>query len=223
MPLDRVKSLDDYRALAERYDRATRRINAVRRRAVAALQLRRGDVVIDAGCGTGFCFAPILAAIGQEGTLLAFDQSPELLAVARDRIRFAGWRNVVVVEAAGESIDFRPYLDRANAQYASAALFSYVHDVMQSHAALRNILAQVRPGARVAATSTKLWPRSAWPLSALVNRYLWHTHSRYITARDRNFDQPWRLLAQYLDDLQVRTYWPGWRYVAVGVTRCAAE
>jgi demethylmenaquinone methyltransferase/2-methoxy-6-polyprenyl-1,4-benzoquinol methylase len=216
VPLDHARSLDDYRGLAHRYDRATRRIDAVRRLAVASLQLEPGDSVIDVACGTGFCFAPIVAALGREGTLFAFDQSAALLAQARERIRRAGWTNVVLLESSAEAVDFGPWIAERGASTPTAVLFSYAHDVMQSHAALRNILCQARPGARVAATSTKLWPRALWPASALVNRYLWRTHERYITARDRNFDQPWRLLAGYLTDLRVRVLWPGWRYVAVG-------
>lgn len=221
MPLDHTKSLDDYRALAHRYDRATRRIEAVRRLAVASLELERGESVIDAACGTGFCFAPILAAIGRQGTLFAFDQSAALLAQARERILHAGAGNVVLLESTAEDVDFRPWIAERGARAPTAVLFSYAHDVMQSEAALRNILSQASAGARVAATGTQLWPRALWPASALVNRYLWRTHERYITARDRNFDRPWRLLAGYLTNLRVRVLWPGWRYVASG--RLAAD
>ena len=216
MPLDHTKSLENYRLLAHRHDRATRRIEAVRRLAVASLGLERGESVIDVACGTGFCFAPILEAIGPEGTLFAFDQSGALLAQAHERVLRADWTNVVLLESTAETVDFRPWIARRGARVPTAVLFSYAHDVMQSDAALRNILAHAQAGARVAATSTKLLPRSLWPASALVNRYLWRTHERYITARDRNFDQPWRLLAGYLSDLRVRVLWPGWRYVAFG-------
>ena len=216
MPLDHTKALDNYRALAGQYDRATRRIDAVRRLAVASLQLESGESVIDVACGTGFCFAPIIAAIGAQGTLLAFDQSAALLTQARERTRHAGSANVVLIESSAEDVDFGPWIAARGARAPTAVLFSYAHDVMQSATALRNILSQASPGARVAATGTKLWPRSLWPASVLVNRYLWRTHERYITARDRNFDQPWRLLAGYLTDLRVRVLWPGWRYLAIG-------
>jgi SAM-dependent methyltransferase len=217
VPLDRSKSIDDYRALAARYDRATRRIDAVRRSAVEALDLKPGETVIDVACGTGYCFAPIMARIGATGTLLAFDQSPELLAVARARAHDAGWQNVVVVEAGAEQVDFGAALTGRSAPTPAAVLFSYAHDVMQSRAALTNIFGQVQSGARVAATGTRLWPRWwLWPLSICVNAYLWRTHERYITARESNFDQPWRLLATFLNDVRVSVYWPGWRYVARG-------
>jgi ubiquinone/menaquinone biosynthesis C-methylase UbiE len=209
MPAELAKALSDYRALAARYDHNTRRINANRQRAVDALELRRGETVLDVGCGTGFCFAPILQQIGKEGRLVAFDPSPELLAVARSRVEAAGWRNVSLLQASADSVA----LDGARPQ---ALLFSYVHDILQSEAALDHLLASAAPGARVAIAGTRLWPRRWWPLAPLVNAYLWKTHERYITNREENFDRPWAKLARRLEDFRVQTCWPGWRYVARG-------
>jgi arsenite methyltransferase len=204
MPADRARSVTDYRQLAADYDRRTRLIDAQRRRAVAALALRPGDVVLDAGCGSGFCFAPVLAAIGPSGRLLAFDPVPGLLAIARARIARAGWANVELREGAAESVRF----DVA----ADALLLSYVHDVLQSEAALDNLLAQAKAGARVVACGSVLWPRWGWP----VNAWLRARHRGYI-ANPENFDRPWAKLAPRLADFRVATRWPpGWRYLATG-------
>jgi len=219
MALDPDKSVADYRAIAARYDYSTRRVNGVRRETIAALKLRPGETVLDVGCGTGFSFAPIRAAIGARGTLLAFDHSDDLLAIARHRIAEAGWRNVVLMRARAETVDFRGDIARLGVAPPAALLFSYVHDVMQSEAALDNLLAQAAPGARVAITSTKLWPRAWWPLCVPVNAYLYRTHERYITNREENFDRPWAKLARRLDNFAVRTCWPGWRYVATGTLK----
>jgi ubiquinone/menaquinone biosynthesis C-methylase UbiE len=209
MPAELAKALADYRALAARYDHNTRRINAIRLRAIDALELRPGEMVLDVGCGTGFCFAPILQRIGRGGRLIAFDPSSDLLAVARSRVEAAGWRNVTLLQANAESVA----LDDARPR---ALLFSYVHDILQSDAALDHLLALAAPGARVAITGTRLWPRSWWPLAPLVNAYLWKTHERYITNREENFDRPWAKLAPRLNDFRVQAFWPGWRYVARG-------
>lgn len=204
MQADPARSIHDYGALAPDYDRRTRLINRVRRRAVAALGLQPGETVLDAGCGTGFCFAPIEDAIGPGGRLLAFDHSPELLAVARTRIAQAGWRNVELREGEAQGVRFSASAD--------ALLFSYVHDVMQSEAALDNLLAQAKRGARVAMCGTKLWPRWGAP----VNWYLRATHVRYITDME-NFERPWAKLARRLADVRVDVHWPpGWRYLATG-------
>lgn len=216
MPADHAQSVEDYAAIAARYDHATRRINAVRREAVAALGLQPGETVLDVGCGSGFSFAPILEAIGPTGCLLAFDHSPELLQIARGRIDAAGWSNVVLRESTAEAVDFRADLAARGAPAPRALLFSYVHDVLQSEAALDNLLAQAAPGARVAMAGTKLWPWWGGPL----NLYLYVTHRHYITNRNENFRTPWVKLARRLDNFEVKVRWPpGWRYVATGTLR----
>jgi len=204
MLADRLRSVADYAQLATDYDRRTRLINATRLRAVAALELRPGDVVLDAGCGSGFSFAAILEAIGPRGQLLAFDHSPELLAIARSRVAQSGWRNVELRESTAETVRLDAGFD--------ALLLSYVHDVMQSEAALDNLLAQARRGARVAACGTVLWPRWGWP----VNVWLRARHRRYITNME-NFERPWAKLAPRLAEFRVEVPWPpGWRYLATG-------
>ena len=204
MAADHRKSVSDYGALAAGYDRRTRLTSAVRLEAVAALELQPGDTVLDAGCGTGFSFAAILERIGRRGRLFAFDPSPELLLLARARITAAGWSNVTLVQATGEQASL-------GEEKPAALLFSYTHDVLQSEAALYNLLSQAAPGARVALCGSVLWPAWAWP----VNAYLRATHRRYITNMD-NFDRPWAKIAPRLEGFRVSRRGPGWRYLARG-------
>jgi demethylmenaquinone methyltransferase/2-methoxy-6-polyprenyl-1,4-benzoquinol methylase len=204
MRSDRAGPLTAYQEFAARYDGRTRLINRVRLRAVAALELRPGDVVLDAGCGGGFCFAPVMQAIGPEGRLLAFDPSPELLAIARTRVAQAGWRNVELREGDAATVGFGASAD--------ALLLSYVHDLMQSEAALGNLLSQVKSGARVAACGSVLWPWWGWP----VNAWLRARHRGYITQY-AGLERPWAKLAPRLADFRVEVRWPpGWRYLAAG-------
>ncbi len=221
MAVDPEKSVADYRALAAQYDYATRRINGIRRKAIAALKLQPGETVLDVGCGSGFCFAPVMAAIGAKGHIIAFDHSTDLLSVAHGRVADAGWSNVLIVETRAENLNVGAELARLGIALPSALIFSYVHDVLQSEPAIENLLAQAAPGARVAVCGTRLWPRSWWPLCMPVNRYLYRTHERYITNREENFHQPWVKLARRLEDFQVDAYWPGWRYLATGRVRAA--
>nr|WP_079194544.1 methyltransferase domain-containing protein [Streptomyces sp. CB02923] len=47
---------------------------------VAAMELRAGDRVLDAGCGTGRALPALRAAVGPGGTVLGADLTPEMLA-----------------------------------------------------------------------------------------------------------------------------------------------
>jgi demethylmenaquinone methyltransferase/2-methoxy-6-polyprenyl-1,4-benzoquinol methylase len=204
MQADSARSVQDYAALAPDYDRRTRLINRTRRRAVAALDLKPGETVLDAGCGTGFCLGPLADAIGPHGRILAFDPSRELLHIARERIARAGWRNVDAREGTAEATRFEVKFD--------ALLLSYVHDLMQSEAALDNLLAQAKPGARVAVCGSVLWPRWGWP----VNAWLRLRHRGYIT-RPEALGRPWARLAPRLANFRVEVQWPpDWRYLATG-------
>lgn len=50
--------------------------------AVAALGLRKGDRVLDAGCGTGRALPPLRAAVGSSGVVAGADLTPAMLEAA---------------------------------------------------------------------------------------------------------------------------------------------
>jgi SAM-dependent methyltransferase len=201
---DLDRAIRHYDQLAPVYDHATRRIDGVRARAIGSLQLRPGDVVLDAGCGTGFCLPMIEAAIGPSGKVIGIEPSPAMLARARDRVDASGWRNVTLVESSGEAARLPAAPD--------AILFSYTHDLLRSPAGLDNLFAQSKPGARIAACGTQLFPRWFFP----GNWYLLWSHRHYITNFD-SFDAPWKILAERLHDFRVQREYPGERYLATGV------
>jgi ubiquinone/menaquinone biosynthesis C-methylase UbiE len=200
------RALAHYRDLAPKYDYATRRIDGVRVRAIEALRLQPGDVVLDAGCGTGFCFELIEKAIGPTGKLIGIEPSPEMLARGRGRAEDAGWKNVTLLHTTGEAAELP--------DAPTAILFSYAHDLLQSKAGLDNLFRQSRPGARIAACGSQRFPRWFVP----GNWYMVWSHRGFITNFD-GFDAPCRVLAGYLDGFSVRRQWPGERYLARGRLR----
>lgn len=204
---DLALAVEHYRELAPRYDHFTRRINRIRTRAIEALGLEKGQTVLDAGCGTGWCVPRLAERVGPAGMVIGFDPSPDMLAMARLRARQSRSR-VELTRATAE--------DYVLPQSVDAILFSYTHDLIRSRAALDNLLRQAKPGARVAATSTKLYAPWLFP----ANLYLKYSHREYITNFE-GFEAPWSLLATYLDDFRVDT--AGWtqHYVATGRVRPA--
>jgi ubiquinone/menaquinone biosynthesis C-methylase UbiE len=198
-----AKAVHDYGRLAADYDRATRRIDSIRLRALAELGLTPGEIVLDAGCGTGWCIPHLAHAVGAGGTVIGFDPSVKMLAIARHRLAQAGASNarLLISDAVDIELPHAPH----------AILFSYTHDLLQSRAALDRVFAQAAPGARVVACGTKRFPALLWP----ANVYQRYSHRHYIT----NFEgltRPWALLATYLEDFHVDSIFPGNKYLASG-------
>ena len=129
-----------YRESARSYDRKTSAFQDYRQAVVEALPVRRGQVVLDVGCGTGRRHGPLLDKVGPQGGVVGIEESPDMVAVARERIEAeGGWGNVTVVQSSAE--------DAQITQTADAALFCAVHDILQSEDALANVLGKLRPGA----------------------------------------------------------------------------
>jgi demethylmenaquinone methyltransferase/2-methoxy-6-polyprenyl-1,4-benzoquinol methylase len=195
--------LEAYTTRARLYDKRTMAFHRYRRMIVDALPLRQGDVVIDAGCGTGLCFSMLVEKVGPGGRVIGVDASSDMAAQARERVAREGWSNVDVMEV--------PVTQARIAVAADAALFCAVHDILQSDAALRTVMGQLRPGAPVAAGGGK-W---ADPWMLALNFQVRALHAPYI--RDfRGFDRPWSRLEPLLHDFQVRELAMGTGYVATG-------
>ena len=72
--------------------------------AVAELSLHEGDVVLDAGCGTGRALPALRTAVGPGGTVVGVDLTPEMLAEAA-RVGRRGF--AALVEADASQLPFR--------------------------------------------------------------------------------------------------------------------
>lgn len=199
-----------YQQLASGYDASAQRTMALRRRTIARLALKRGDVVLDAGCGTGLSFPLLLEAVGPDGLVIGVESSSDMLALARERTAAAGWSNVLTLESAVECAILPRTVD--------AVLFNYTHDVLRSVAALENVFRQAATGARVAAAGVKHPARWLDPLR-LYRRF----KSRSCYTSTEGLDAPWDLLAQHVPNLHFESTLLTTGYIVWGVCTSVTE
>jgi arsenite methyltransferase len=206
-----LRSLQKYRLKAKIYDSTTDGTNTIRHRTIGHLDLKPGEVVLDVGCGSGVSFPLLMHAVGATGTILGFDQSPEMLALAHRKCAENGWTNVHLQNAFAESVrlPFRP----------NAILLHYTHDILQSPQAIDNLLAQAAPGARISIAGMKNFAWWTGPLTLLsfCKNYAWN-------GNPRGLWRPWRLIEPHLTDYRWRSTQWGMGYMASGsVVRVGGE
>jgi len=196
-------SIERYRGKAAGYDASAQRTMPLRRRTIALLHLQPGQTVLDVGAGTGLSYALLREGVGDTGRVMAFEQSPEMFALAQQRVKREGWANVWHANEPAETVQ-TPAL-------ADAVLFNYTHDICRTPEAVRNILRQTRPGARVAMAGIKFFPWWTGPLNLLA----WLKNRPY-NARAADLWEPWSHVAAHCDGFQwSATQW-GMGYIASG-------
>ncbi|MBG9386625.1 class I SAM-dependent methyltransferase [Caenimonas aquaedulcis] len=199
----RSAALDQYRRRAAGYDRELLLFEPIRTEAIAALDVHRGDVVLDVGCGTGLSFEMLHDRIGKGGRIVGIEQCPEMLARARARVDAAHWTNVELVGA--------PAAIARWSGKADAALFHFTHDVLREPAAIANVLSHLQPGAHVVASGLQWAPPWAWPTNGFVM-----LAAMYSVTSLEGLGKPWDLLARHLSDVEVVTTAFGGIYIARG-------
>ncbi|MBV9818937.1 MAG: methyltransferase domain-containing protein [Solirubrobacterales bacterium] len=199
-------ALARYRELAGAYDLLTEWAAPYREQAIDALELGRGELVVDVGCGTGLNFSAIEDRIGARGALVGVDACPAMLDHAAKRARQAGWDNVELVCAPAE--------DARLPCPGDAMLLCATHDVLRSPTGLGNMLGQLTAGAPVVAAGPK-WAPWWLPGAAAINLAVWWINLPYVTTFE-GFAHPWSHLHRFVEDLIVRQASSGTYYLASG-------
>ena len=203
---NRSTALAQYRSRARIYDLELLLFEPVRHRAIELLRLKKGDRVMDVGCGTGLSFTALESRIGPEGSIVGIEQSPEMLERARVRADENSWHNIELISASVEEAKI-PFA-------ADAAIFHFTHDIMRTPGALANVVSHLKPGARVVAAGLKWAPLRAMPL----NLFVWNAALRS-TSTLEGLARPWSHLEPLLSDLDVEYMLGGTVYVAGGIVK----
>jgi SAM-dependent methyltransferase len=201
---DRAAALEQYRRRADRYDRELALFEPIRSDAVARLDLQRGETVLDVGCGTGLSFELLHDRIGKGGRIVGIEQCPEMLAKAQARVDSYHWQNVELLCAPAATAELEVQAD--------AALFHFTHDVLRDPLAIGNVLAHLKPGARVVASGLQWAAPWAWPTNGFVL-----LAAMYSVTSMEGLGHPWDKLARRLVDVDIQTTLMGGIYIARGI------
>jgi len=77
----------------------------IKSRAIEVLEkigVRRGQVILDFGCGTGTYTIPVARIVGEQGRVYALDKDREALDELVQKAELAGLRNIERMETSGE-------------------------------------------------------------------------------------------------------------------------
>ena len=171
-----------------------------RRKAVAALNLKPDDTVVEIGAGTGRNFPYLIDVIGPAGTVIGVDASEGMLAEAHKLIERRGWSNVQVLHQDATQLQVDRELD--------GVLFSLSYSALPDpRPALARGWERLRPGGRVVVMDMGLthsrWHRLLDPIARLLVKL----------GPGDAFSDPWRDLTAY-GPVETERFLLGFYYVS---------
>jgi len=178
---------------------------AYRKEAIRSLNLKRGDTVVEIGCGTGLNFGGLVDWIGPEGKLIGVDLTPEMLEQAANRVRRNSWSNVDLIRQDAAIYLFPDRVDGILSTFAITLIPEYDQIIKKGLTALGSggrfvILDFKRPGH---------WP--SWLIQFFVTITRPFGVSLDLTER-----HPWESLARYARLVEFRELYFGGVYLCVG-------
>lgn len=182
----------------------------IRRKAVRQLELKRGDRVLEIGCGTGRNLALLRDAVGSEGCIYGVDLSEGMLEKAETRCARRNWDNVRLVRSDAAEYTAPDPVD--------GVLFSLSYATLPHHReVLRHAWNQLRAGKYLVIMDAKVPPGL---LGSLLLPYSVWIMKR--TVLGNPFIRPWDELRELTGDFEMREMLWGCYYICRG-RKCEKE
>jgi len=201
-----------YRKYAKNYDLAVKlyrllgiKIGKYRKMTVDALELSKGDIVVELGCGTGLNFPLVLDAIGPDGKLIGVDITDKMLDQARKRVKENGWKNVELVQSDIAEYKFPEGLDGIFATGALSYSPQYYKIIKRGYDALKT-------GKNFVLLDFKMsqGPARIFAPILLYSTKLFAVDKEYLEHR------AWKSIEKYFDKTSYLEGWGGFLYLSVG-------
>ncbi|MDP1629945.1 MAG: methyltransferase domain-containing protein [Caulobacter sp.] len=143
---------------AAQQEKLDRQIAPLGEAAMAILDPKPGEQLIDIGCGCGQTSLTLAERVGPTGRVLGVDISAPMLAVARRRAADAGLANTRFLEADAQTHDFAP--GAADAVFSRFGVMFFA----DPPAAFANIRKALKPGGRLAFVCWRPLALNEWML-----------------------------------------------------------
>jgi len=206
------KIIKAYRKYAENYDFAEIfyrllgcKIPKYRKMTIKALELSKGDTVVELGCGTGSNFSLVLDAIGPSGKLIGVDITDKMLEQARKKVQENGWKNVDLVQSDFAEYKFPEGLDGIFATGALSYSTQYDKIIKEGHDALKTgknfVLLDFKKSEGAA--------RIFGPILLLSTK-------PFAVDKEYYERQAWKSIEKYFEKTSYFEGWGGFLYISVG-------
>jgi ubiquinone/menaquinone biosynthesis C-methylase UbiE len=126
------------------------------------LDLRRGQSVLDVGCGPGLFFTTLREQVGPDGRIVGVDYSPKMLRLAQQRIDRQQWTNVTIKRADASRSSL------GHEDFDAALVIASVSAMPDMRAAIENIYAALRPGGTLLLFDMRLQSAGRLPTRLLI-------------------------------------------------------
>jgi demethylmenaquinone methyltransferase/2-methoxy-6-polyprenyl-1,4-benzoquinol methylase len=212
MPEENARLIALYQKQAKGYDQSgIHGLDAFRREAVRRLELKRGDQVVDIGCGTGLNFALLQEAIGETGRIIGVDLADAMLERARLLVATESWKNVELVQADATHFLFPTQVDGILSTFA----LTFVPDGAR---VIQNGCLALAPGRRWVVLDMA-WPAAlpVWIHPLLFFLRLSHYGITGEVIRRRPWQSIWSAMQQSLFEVERQSFWMGFFYLAWGI------